>query len=234
MKKVMIGMLLVGYQLKNEIIEACTNYERDKNPSISSIVEDFLEDFLRKKGYLEDNIDVDKIIAPIEAIESESEHNFKKGKKRTGKSGNSVEVLYGDLSFGWVKEDDYYDIVDKLMDFSYDELKEISKTNWEGNLNTYRRFLKRKLENPNLKLDDFLSENRFNIYNRGVKGWQIVYRRFSICTSHDEKEFEKIKKFLFKLPDSELDSLISKLENCNNRREFVLNYMDSHKLEGVL
>ena len=232
MKKVMIGMLLVGYQLKSEIIEACTNYERDKNPSISSIVEDFLEDFLRKKGYLGDNIDVDKIIAPIDVIESESEHNFKKG-KRNGM--DYVEILCGDLSFGWVKEDEYYDIVDKLMDFSHDTLKEISKNNWDGHPHTYGRFLKWKLRNPNLELDDFLSENRFSIYHRNDGGWQILYGKFSICTSHDEKQFEKIKKFLFKLSDSELKLLISKLENSKkNRREFVLNYMDSHKLEEML
>lgn len=222
-------MILVGYQLKKEIMEACTKYERDKNPSINSIIEDFLESFLTNKGYLTDNVNFDKIKSP-EEIMSESEYNFRKGRIANG----SVQVFCDELYFGYVKQDKYYERVDELMQFPRDELDNLSKNNWDDSNGTYHTFLKWKISHPTLSLEDYLVFSRFDIsYISSKESWQIKHDNFSMCSCKDGEAFEKIKEYLFHLSDKELAQLKIELRDTGkNRRKYILDKIGESTLMG--
>lgn len=159
----MIGMILNGYPLKNELMEALNEYERDNNLSPRLLVEKLLEDFLYDEGYL--TVDVEVTQTPAE-IQAERNNKF-----HTHKAGKYLQLFYDDLYFGTFKPDILDDIIDALLGFSDKELLEMSKQEWKGEIQDYKPFLYDKL-NININESRFISvDNRTDAYRINKDGY---------------------------------------------------------------
>ena len=205
-----------------EIVDKLYQYERSTRLSLNILVEKYLESILLKNGYLEESMG--EIPAPkIEELNHQDPH-FRKGNVRRG----YVEVWYEDLCFGNVKIENYDERVENLKQFSFDELKEISKNNWDKSHGQYNFFLKWKIKNPSKSLNDYLHDSQFKIRFSRTKGaYRIHHKGFSMCSVKEEETMEKIKKYLFDLSDEELSILKKELENTSeNRRKYILRKME--------
>lgn len=158
--KVMIGMILNGYPLKNELMEALNEYERDNNLSPRLLVEKLLEDFLYDEGYLTVDVEVTQTPAEIQAE--------RKNKFHTIKSGEYIQLFYEDLNFGTFKPDILDDVIDALLGFSDKELVEMSKQEWKGEIKDYKPFLYDKLgiNRSNVNENSFIYSSKNKWYIR--------------------------------------------------------------------
>lgn len=150
-------MILNGYPLKNELMEALNEYERDNNLSPRLLIERLLEDFLYDEGYL--TVDVEVIQTPAE-IQAERKNKF-----HTTKKGKYLHLFYEDLNFGTFKPDILDDVIDKLLSFSDKELLEMSKQRWKGEIKDYKPFLYDKL--------GIIPDENVNIYPTKSNKWTI-------------------------------------------------------------
>ena len=201
-----------------DMVDLLYQFERATGSSLNILVEKYLEKVLYKEGYL--NAEIGK--EPALKIDgfSDSKHHFEKGKR----AGESVQVYCGDLYFGYVKIENYEERIENLKQFSFDELEEISKNNWDDSFGNYSGFLKWKIKNPSLSIDSYLHESQFEIYPiRSKRTFQIKHDGFSMCSVKDNRTLEKIKKYLFDLSYEELSILKTELKNTHkNRREYIL------------
>ena len=162
-----IGMRLVNYQLKNEVLDAVDKYERDNNISFNIIVENFIEEFLYGKGYLTIGMSPDTVKNPIE-IYNERKKLFRKRKK----TKNYIQILYKDWSFGTYGSDEIDWFIDNLSNFSDDELEKMDFNKWKGIRKLYISFLKSKFENPLLDMDEYFKNTNSNVHPMRDK-WQV-------------------------------------------------------------
>lgn len=174
-----IGMRLVNYQLKNEVLDAVDKYERDNNISFNIIVENFIEEFLYDKGYLTINMSPDTVKNPIE-IYNERKKLFKVSLRN--KRYN--RVFYKDLYFGTYADEEVGWIIDNLSNFSDDELRKMDYRKWAGTRKLYVSFLKAKFENPLLTMQEYYNNTNSNIQPCGDV-WEVrkSNRRFGSYNS---------------------------------------------------
>ena len=221
----MVGMILdvfPSYKDK-DMVDLLYQFERATGSSLNILVEKYLEKLLYKEGYLTMEMGIEDTVSSENSI-SQPQDEFRKTKY--GSNGR-VKIWYGKLCFGSTTEENYSSIIEKLMQFSPEQLHEISNNNWDKTNGDYMRFLKWKLNNPNRFLEDYLKEARFSIRDSSEK-WQIRHEGFSLCSGKEsnKKEFEKIKKYLFNLSNGELDLLKGELTNCKHRRAYILDKID--------
>lgn len=220
-------MILDVYPSRKDekMVELLYKFERDTRLSLNILVENYLEKLLHDKGYLGVKKDC-KSDNSSEEISSRPQDDFRK--TYYGSNGR-VRIWKGKLCFGSTLEENYSYMVDKLKQFSLEELSEISSNNWDKSNGEYMRFLKWKLKNPKLSLENYLRQARFSIRNPSEKSdkWQIRHEKFSLCSGNNEnmEEFLKIKNYLFNLSDDELTSLKEELKSVKHRRKHILERM---------
>lgn len=217
--KVMIGMILNGYPLKNELMEALNEYERDNNLSPRLLVEKLLEDFLYDEGYL--TVDVEVTQTPAE-IQAERNNKF-----HTKKVGKYLRLFYDDLDFGMFKPDILDNIIDALLGFSDKELLEMSKQEWKGEIKDYKPFLYDKLGiNP----PNHINENSF-IYPTGNNKWCIQKNSLKYGSYDTIEKAKEVRAFLImKNWDKKYSNKMVKLKD-KKYRDWLYQEM---KKEGVI
>lgn len=214
----MVGMILdvfPSYKDK-DMVDLLYQFERATGSSLNILVEKYLEQLLYKEGYLTVNIENEETSTIIPSVKT-------KPKFRKKKHGHGmVQIWCDDLYFGYVKEENYSERVNELMQFSYEDLRDISKNNLDDNFGNYTRFLRIKLKNPHLSVRDCLNMSRFSINWRNDGSWQIRHNKFSICSGNDTFQFNKITEFLYNLSDDEVEVLKQELQDCKHRRNYIL------------
>lgn len=205
------GMILVDYPLKDEIAEALIDYERDTKSSLNTLIEDFLEDFLIKKGYLGYELPIEDIKTPDE-IQSERKEQFVKLKWE-----DNVQIKFKEMNFGSFKQGIADDVIDKLSRYSDKELEEISKSNWQYPPKHYCDFLLSWLEDDGITPESYINsiinliavtnyKNKGNDYTRFEYKQQVValfnHNKFS------NEDIELSYSFLKEQTSKDLEKLI--------------------------
>ena len=205
-----------------EMVDLLYEFERDTRLSLNILVENYLEKLLYDKGYLggenEKETETQNTIKKNLPVKKEN-FTVKSNGKKYGK------VLLGNLDFGNCKHDVVDERIEKLCLFSYEELEELSRNNWDKSYGQYSSFLKWKIDNPMTPSTEYFSKSRFELSFRHQGSWQIRHKQngFSICSGKDKEEFELIKNHLYTLTDEELNQLEEKLSKTKRRRQFILN-----------
>ena len=156
-------MILNNYKLREDLAEVLEQYERDKNISPILIVENLLEKFLYDEKYIIVDTEAEVVKTPKE-IYSERKSRF-----RVMQMSRCCRLYYDVYDFGCFKKDELEEIMDKLLDFSDDELAELDYNNWEYSKNKYKPFIRQKLENPLLTPEEFFNKARVKIFHSESK-----------------------------------------------------------------
>ena len=306
-------MQLVGYNFEEDVICAIEDYERDKNPSLNGLVEEFIKGILYDSGYYRKEIPEDEIFTPKELNKID---NF--SKTHWGNEGK-VRIKYDDLSFGsfkeeiadeiifrlarlsdeelikysktychdtlgythkeysdfifdWLKsgsmmQEKLYDeritkfskinkgryfqlkylqlnfgvfknseideVISQLLDFSDEELEEMSLNNWKYSKGKYKRFIRQKLENPLLTAEEFMKHNKVNQHARKDN---VTYDfNGELIASFNRKKYSQetiddAKLFLNSKSDIELMCLADDRKKSDlTSAEFILELMTQSK-----
>lgn len=230
----MIGMILNDYQLRTDLSDALQNYERENNCSPILVIENLLEKFLYDEGYI--TVGEEEVVCktPFE-IEAERRSKFtviSKGKK-------SKQIRYGDVDFGYFSANEIDNVIDELLGFSDEQLKELDRGSWKYDKSKYKSYFRAKLDNPYLSVEDFLNNTRINVsvYRSGKT--HISFKGNTICLFNHSKVkgdvIDSVYDFLNGLSDEELLELIRlKDESDLVSADFVLDYMNAFKKPYVL
>lgn len=219
-------MQLVGYNFEEDVICAIEEYERDKNPSLNGMVEEFIKGVLYDSGYYRKEIPEEEIFTPKELnkIDKFSKHKW-------GNDGK-VQIKYDDLSFGSFKEEIADEIIFKLARLPDEELIKYSKTYCGNTLNytnnDYQDFMLEWLcddsmfpeERSLLKRREYPSTNRVEFF----------YRK-DILAAFNKKKYtpEKINEvelFLNEFSPLQLQKISEMRQNAGMTSDkFMLNLM---------
>lgn len=223
-------MSLREYQIDKNLAMILEKYGRDNNISPSMVIEHLLETFLYEKKY---------IVVDEEDFEEDNTPQIMYGERKSkfskiSKTKRSYLLKYGDLDFGYYKNDEVDDVIDKLLDFSDKELEELDRNKWEYSKRKYSKFIRQKLENPLLTPEEFMSSSRLTkwvnedtvrfVFYKNNERIQLVHFNRSI---YDDDVINDAYLFISGLSDEEI------CEYDGQRRasdlvsaEFLLKYME--------
>lgn len=223
-------MKLKEFLINKNVGDMLVRYGRDNNVSPSLIIENLVEEFLYNKKYFDVGIDDDVDDVSLEDIYVERKSKFSTVSK--GKVG--VLLRYGDLNFGYYDSEEIDGVIDKLLDFSDDELKELDRSKWEHGGKKYKKFIREKMENPLLSIDEFL-DKWFGIskVERKYKSrvvTEFYYKNNTIAhfnnNNYSKKQIQEVEMFLQKLSGAELDYIIENRKASDlQSSEYLLQYM---------
>ena len=224
-------MKLKEFLINKNVGDMLVRYGRDNNLSPSLIIENLIEEFLYNKGYLDIGLDDDGEydVSPAD-IYAERKSKF---------VSNSKGLLkYGDLDFGYYDKDEIDEVIDKLLDFSDDELMELDRNKWAYSKQKYKKFIREKMDNPLLTVEEFLKDKCFCIskverkYKTRVVT-EFYYKNNAIAhfnhNNYSKKQIQEVEMFLQNLGGDELDYIVeNRKESDLQSSEYLLQYMGKH------
>ena len=104
---VVIGMILNNYSIREELMVPLEQYERDNNISPIILVENLLEEFLYKKGYIKVE---EEVIKTPEEIKNERKNKFKIKKSR-----KNYKIFFENIYFGMFHENEVEYVINGLL-----------------------------------------------------------------------------------------------------------------------
>lgn len=227
-------MKLKEFLINKNVGDMLVMYGRDNNLSPSLIIENLIEEFLYNKGYIGVGVEDDEYDVSPADIYAERKSKF----STVSKGAVGVMLRYGDLDFGYYDKDEIDDVIDKLLDFSDDELRELDRNKWKYSKPKYKKFIREKMENPLLTVEEFLKDRYFGISkvvreypNRVVS--EFYYKNNTIAhfnhNNYSQNQINEVELFLHGLGGDELDYIIehrksSKLQSS----EYLLQYMGKY------
>lgn len=225
-------MKLKEFLINKSIGDILVRYGRDNDVSPSLIIEHLVESFLYNKGYIEEEID-EPVLTPAEIYAERKNKFMKKG------SNGRYYLKYGDLDFGYFRPAEIDEVIEKLLYFSDEELKELDRQNWRYGQREYYAFVREKLDNPLLTLKDFFSSAEINRYDRKYdnrvvteftyKGDVIAHFNHNIFS---EDIIDNVGEFLNKLSRDEVLNVIEMRKKSElQSSDFILDYMNEKKIE---
>ena len=227
-------MKLKEFLINKNVGDMLVRYGRDNNLSPSLIIENLIEEFLYNKGYFDIEIDDDEYDVSPADIYAERKSKF------TTLSKGTVGVLlkYDDLDFGYYEKNEIDEVIDKLLDFSDDELRELDRNKWEYSKPKYKKFIREKMDNPLLTVEEFLQDKYFCISkverkykNRVVT--EFYYKNNTIAhfnhNNYSKKQIQEVEMFLQDLGGDELDYIVENRKASDlQSSEYLLQYMGKH------
>ena len=207
-----------------DMVDLLYQFERATGSSLNILVEKYLEKILYKHGYMNAPVNEEQIDTPnqIEEVLIVKKENFK-----VIGHGKYKQIMYNDLDFGNHPPTFVDEILNKLCEYSYEEVRRLSKDNWPKNIK-YPSFLREKLDNPSLTVEQYQKETSLRLSPMRDK-YQLRYEDFSFGT-FDEDESNIVRNDLLKFPLEKFDELKEYLSNNKgNRRKLVLKWI---KLEN--
>ena len=207
-----------------DMVDLLYQYERATGLSLNILVEKYLEKILYKQGYMNVPVNEEQIDTPnqIEEVLIVKKENFK-----VLTHGDYKEISYNNLNFGNHPPNIVGELINKLCDYTYEELTGLSKDNYP-NYKKYPSFLRAKLNNPSLTLEQYQKETSLRLSLTKGK-YQVKYKDFSFGT-FNEDESKIVRNDLLKFSLEKLDELQEYLSNNKgNRRKLVLKWI---KLEN--
>ena len=222
-------MTLRNYLIDEDLGMVLERYSRDNDISPSLVIEKLLETFLYKKEYIQEEVN-DIVETPAEIYAKRRDNFIVKHRTK-----DYYQLIYNDISFGFFKKDEINDIIDKLLDFSDEELQELNQDNWEYSSKQYKRFLREKLDNPLLTVDEFIEDSRISVEVKNKKGDKITQFNFNgemilqFKKDTSKKTMEEIYYFLKERSDEELKGIIEDRKKLKvNSFKYVSKYMESY------
>ena len=222
-------MTLRNYLIDEDLGMVLERYSRDNDISPSLVIEKLLETFLYKKEYIQEEVN-DIVETPAEIYAKRRDNFIVKHRTK-----DYYQLIYNDISFGFFKKDEINDIIDKLLDFSDEELQELNQDNWEYSSKQYKRFLREKLDNPLLTVDEFIRDSRISVEVKNNKGDKITRFNFKgkmilqFKKGTSKKTMEEIYYFLKERSDEELKGIIEDRKKLKvNSFKYVSKYMESY------
>ena len=227
-------MSLREYLIDKNVGMILEKYSRDNDISPSMVIEHLLETFLYEKGYINDDVE-DDMITPAELYE------VRKSKFLKLKHNGLYHLTYGDLDFGHFKVEEIEEVMDRLLDFSDDELRELDKNKWKYSSRKYGEFIREKLENPLLTPDKFMNAFRISkwdgtdkvrfVFYKGKFRKQIVQFNRNI---YSNDVINKAYSFVLELSEDEIWDLFAKKEKSKTKSaDFFLKYMNEYGVERL-
>ena len=218
-------MIFRDYPLNKDIADVLELYARENSLNISSIIEELVKELLFKKGYL---VVDEEITQTPEEIYSERKNRF-----HTINKGKYFQLHYDDFNFGVFPQNEIGNVINKLLDFSDEELEEMSLNNWKYSKGKYKRFIRQKLENPLLTTEEFMKHNKVNQHARKDN---VTYDfNGELLASFNRKKYSQetiddAKLFLNSKSDSELMCLVDERKKSDlSSAEFILELMAQSK-----
>ena len=208
-------MILNNYKLREDLAEVLEQYERDKNISPILIVENLLEKFLYDEKYIIVDTEAEVVKTPKD-IYSERKSRF-----RVMQMSRCSRLYYDVYDFGCFKKDELEEIMDKLLDFSDDELAELDYNNWEYSKNKYKPFIRQKLENPLLTPEEFFNKDRVRRFHSECKnsiGFNFngqLIAQFNM-DSYPRAIIDEIYEVVCSWSDEEIQEFINKRKNSDS------------------
>ena len=217
-------MILNNYKLREDLAEVLEQYERDKNISPILIVENLLEKFLYDEKYIIVDSEAEVVKTPKD-IYSERKSRFK-----VIRMSRCCRLYYGDYDFGCFKKKELEEIMDKLLDFSDDELAELDYNNWEYSKNKYKPFIRQKLENPLLTPEEFFNRGRVRTFHSecrnsiGLTFKGQLIAQFNM-DSYPRAIIDEVYEVVCSWSDEEIQEFINKRKNSDSElisAEFII------------
>lgn len=227
-------MKLKEFLINKNIGDILVVYGRDNNLSPSLIIENLVEEFLYNKGYIDVGVEDGEDDVSLADIYAE-----RKSKFTTVSKGNvGVLLRYDDLDFGYYDKDEIDDVISKLLDFSDDELKELDRGKWEYSKPKYKKFIREKMENPLLTVEEFMQDKYFGItkvvreYSSRVVS-EFYYKSNTIAhfnhNNYSQNQIDDVELFLKRLGGDELDYIVEhRKESDLQSSEYLLQYMGQY------
>ncbi|MBQ2653042.1 MAG: hypothetical protein IJF83_05760 [Methanobrevibacter sp.] len=222
-------MRLADYNFEEEVICAIEEYERDKNPSLNGIIEEFVKGLLYEQGYLRYELSEDEIFNPKELNKID---NFSKSKWGDGK----VQIKYGDLTFGSFDEEIADEIIFRLIRLPEEDFIKYSKTYCQENFGysskDYSNFILKWLEDDSMVPED-LGLLRRTEYPSS-KSVEFRFKRILIAGLNKKKypseKIDEVELFLNRFSGPQLQEIIEmRKESGIKSDKFILDLMDNPK-----
>ena len=193
-----------------DMVDLLYQFERATGSSLNILVEKYLERMLYEKGYLTAEIET-----PLTDEPKDLEFETKYG------SSNYQRLFYGELSFGMHKSENIDEIIEMLSDIPKEQLPEFAKNNWDNNNGQYSYFLKAKLRNPSLSVEQYLHQKQMKLttgYSPAKERYYINNHEFSFGKYVDKTDMMLVKKYIEELSFKEFEKLKEDLKNCSMKR----------------
>lgn len=218
-------MQLVDYNFEEDVVNAIEEYERDKNPSLNGIIEEFIKGVLYEAGYLQITLNEDEIFTPKE-LNKIDKFIIKPRKDR-------AQIKFDDLNFGTFDKNIVDNIIYKLAHLSDEDFIKYSKTYCQKNFNynskEYHDFILNWLE------DDSLVPVKQNIIKKVTFPSKPDLVQFSlqelmICNLNSKKYtsevIDDVYSFLNKFSKPQLEKIIKMRKKTKiNSDKFILRLM---------
>ena len=222
-------MSLKSYPINEYVGEVLERYSEDNNTSPSFVIENLLENFLYEKHYIQEN---------VEAVTETPAEIYSKRRSKfvvRHRTKTHYTLEYDGIYFGMFRPHEIDTVIDKLLDFSDNELKELDRNKWEYPMNKYAPFLRQKLNNPFLTVEEFFEDSRivksvFNKNNSKVIQFKFDGRLIAQFKDGTPQELiDALYVFVKKLSDDELNSFIDERIRLKvNSAKFLLKYMEDY------
>ena len=225
-------MILNDYKLVEDLAVPLEQYQRDTNSSPILLVENLLRKFLYDEGYIMIGDD-DEVIRTPNDIYLERKNKFIY--YRNGR--NCWKLEYGDLDFGCFSYEEIDEVIEKLLDFSDEELEELDANKWNYPQLKYKPFIRAKLENPLLTPEEFLNKDRVRVQEyKSRNSIHLKHYKHGLIVQFNLKYYSRelvVETYdvLCEMTDDEIGELISARKSANSQKsaEFVLEYLGKYK-----
>ena len=217
-----------SFQLDENVLNAMDNYVEENNISSANVlIESLLEKFLYENDYI--RYDVEEVVKTPADIKLERKDKFRfrsHGEKWVG-------LFYEDYDFGRFKRTEVDKVIDKMMCFSDNELKELSMDNWDYDIRKHKSYVRMKLDNPLLTVDEFFKLDSLSVRN-DVKMFYVWYKGQMIAgfnkNNYSKDDVDDVYNFLAGLSDEELMGLVDDRKKSDlNSDKFVLKFIRDKK-----
>lgn len=221
-------MRLVDYNFEEDVICAIQEYERDKNPSLNGMVEEFIKGVLYDSGYLRNDLSEDEIFTPKELNKID---NF--SKYPWGNEGK-VQIKYGDLNFGSFDKEIIDEIIFKLSRLPDEDFIKYSKTYCQDKLDytpkNYSDFILSWLDNESMTPKELSVVKRYDFPS--TNNIIFRYKNDRITAFNKEKyppeKIDEVELFLEGFSASQLQKIIEmRKESSMHSDKFILNLMEN-------
>lgn len=208
-----------------EMVDLLYEFERDTRLSLNILVENYLEKLLYDEGYLPNSLNETENVCSNDKIGVKSDSFVIKP------NGRSKTIYYSDLCFGNHKPKDVEWIVDELNKLPHETLKELCNKNWNKENGVYGLYLKKKLKNPSLTIEEFKRITQFKcsyLESRGITQIKRTEDNFSFGSfkGKDTPDIKKARDYFITAPIEEINELQQKLVNeKRNRRDITLKWI---------
>ena len=208
------------YPLKVELSDGLHVYERETGKSAHMLVEQLINEFLIKEGYLniaienlvkypEKLLNIDEEISVDEDCEGIDSSELTSRFSLIQKPNGIREVCFGEFSFGNYPSNETNEIISKLSKFPDNELKEMSLNNWEDTNQSYYKYLESKFENHSISPKDFLKEwfsEKRVFYHESKNSYQVKKHNTNFGSY---PSFEEAKHVVYFMVDKDWDEKYS-------------------------